>query len=216
MQVSSTWHQYINVDTANTLRTCSHILIMMPLYEDNRRQDYGYTRMSDTDSLMAIFLASGKRHVVYWAEHIKHSTNHYMTFDTFKTRLRNYLRRTKQRLSAHQLERIRISDEQAQRYLEIYLQFKSAKMNKSIFFEEYIIVPPYNTVPSYEKFNILIDRLLKRAPIVLNNADCDSAIMRQQVTTEASALPFLDNLEQQQSAINAEEVITDSGEQLQI
>ena len=186
-------------------------------YEDHRRPDYGYTRMSDTDSLMAIFLDSGKRHVVYWAEHIKHSTNHYMTFDTFKTRVRNYLRRTKQRLSAHQLQRIRISDKQARRYLELYLQFKSAKMNKSIFFEEYIIVPPYNTVPSYEMFNILIDRQLQeleiqRAPIVLSNADCDSAILGQQITTEAAALPFLDNLEQQQSATNSEETVTDSVE----
>ena len=158
---------------------------MMP-YEDNRRKDYGYTRMSDTDSLMAIFVASGKRNVVYWAEHIKNCTNNYMTFDTFKTRARSYLQRTKQRLAAQQLQRIRISDKQAQRYLEIYLQFKSAKMNIAKFYEEFVIVPPYDNVPSYEMFKILICRLLKKLETKNDfNDTCNaSPLFEQQETSE--------------------------------
>jgi hypothetical protein len=170
---------------------------MMP-YEDHRRQDYGYMRMSDTDSLMTIFVASGKRNVEYWAEHIKHCTNNHMTYVTFKTRLRNYLKRTKQRLSGNQNQRIRVSDEQAQQYLELFLhQASSAKMNITKFYEEYIIVPPYNKVPSFEMFKILIYRLLKELKVktaislVDLNDPCNViAIFEQQKKSE------VDNLEQ--------------------
>lgn len=128
---------------------------------DNRRKKYGYARLRDYDGLMAIFLCSGKKQIVYWVENIKNSVLP-MTYDTFNTRVKNYLRRTKQSLSASQLERIRLTDRQIQKYAQLYLQLSSATMNKAHFFEEYVIVPPYDTVPSYQQFKLKLDRLLKQ------------------------------------------------------
>ena len=113
----------------------------------SRREDYGYARLKDSDCAMTRFLASGKKQIVYWAEEIKTSGNQpYMTYDTFKTRVREYLRRTNQVLSASQVERICLPDREIHQYAQLYLRL--APMNKAQFFEEYVIVPPYDTVPA--------------------------------------------------------------------
>ena len=167
-----------------------HHLLMMAA----QRQKYGHSRLSDTDYLMSIFLASGKKQIVYWAENIKNSAQN-MTYDTFKIRVREYLKRTKQSLSPPQIERIRLSDREVERFANLYLQVSKAPMNKAQFFEQYIISPPYETVPSYEQFKIKLVRQLKHWQMQLqpsrpessnssaDNAD-DAAILRQLSTTE--------------------------------
>jgi hypothetical protein len=106
-------------------------------------------------------MTSVKKQPQFWAQHIKPT----MTFDTFKTRLRDYLRRTNQVLPATQLERMRLPDAVIKRYALLYLDVCATVINKAQFFEEYIIVPPYNEVPSYEHFlrkvNPMITKLVE-------------------------------------------------------
>ena len=127
------------------------------------RKKYGRTRLTDTryDGLFSMLMTSVKKQPQFWAQHIKPT----MTFDTFKTRLRDYLRRTNQVLPATQLERMRLPDAVIKRYALLYLDVCATVINKAQFFEEYIIVPPYNEVPSYEhllrKVNPMITKLVE-------------------------------------------------------
>jgi len=138
---------------------------MKSTVRQQQRQRYGRPRLIDRryDILMSTFLASGKKQVEYWAENLKkESSQPFMTYDTFKSRLRDYLRRTNQVLTAPQLERIRLPEELMQRYALLYLDVSAVVINKAQFFEQYIIVPPYDEVPSYEQFIKKLDPVIKR------------------------------------------------------
>jgi len=124
---------------------------------DMRRDSYGYMRMGDSDSLMAIYLASGKKQIEYWGENIKHSKEP-MAYHTFKARVRDYCARTNQFLSATQIERTRVPPAEFKRLAQLYLQVSAAllpagsRMNKAEFYDVYVIVQPYDKVPSFEQF----------------------------------------------------------------
>jgi hypothetical protein len=118
-----------------------------------RRKCIGYFPSTDSDLLMARFVLMDRKQIIFWAEQVKNSKQS-MTYDTFKTRLREYLRRKKQTLSANQTDRIKLPMDMAHQYAKLYLEVLSTSptMNLPMFFEKYIIVPPFNNVPSYEQF----------------------------------------------------------------
>jgi hypothetical protein len=89
---------------------------------DDRRETYGYSKLTHSDSLMTMYMVSGKKQIVFWAESVKNCEKRFMTYDTFKTRLRDYLRRTKQTLSGSQIDRIRLLDHDVKRYAQLYIQ----------------------------------------------------------------------------------------------
>ena len=155
---------------------------------DDRRETYGYSKLTHSDSLMTMYMVSGKKQIVFWAESVKNCEKRFMTYDTFKTRLRDYLRRTKQTLSGSQIDRIRLLDHDVKRYAQLYIQeVSSIPMTKASFFEQFIIVPPYNTVPSYEQFKVKLIRQLqlegRSVPIVLTDQhDNNNAVLGQQAT----------------------------------
>ena len=156
-----------------------------------RRKSYGRPPLIDTiyDDLMSKFLASGKKQPEYWAENIRRSNQPVMTYETFKTRVRDFLQRTNQVLSVAQLARIRLPDPVIQRYALLYLDIAEAKgtavINKAQFFEEYIIVPPYDEVPSYEQFMKKLDPMLKHLQQKRSRSDDDAAINSGASATEA-------------------------------
>ena len=67
-----------------------------------------------------------------------------------------------------------------QRYALLYLDIAEAKgtavINKAQFYEEYIIVPPYNEVPSYEQFMKKLDPMLKHLQQKRSRSDDDTTI----------------------------------------
>ena len=152
-----------------------------------RRKDYGYNRMQDSDKLMAIFLASGKKQIEFWGQYVKHSKVP-MSSDTFKTRVREYRTRTNQLLSSTQIERVRVSPEEFMRLAQLYLQVSAAllpagqRMNKAQFYDVHVIVPPYNKVPSFEQFKVQLILILldidRRDAGSASNEACDNAALQ--------------------------------------
>ena len=126
------------------------------------REKYGRILLTDAsfEAIIELFIESGKRQVVFWAEYLKPLPPS-MTYDTFQTHVREYLRRKNKVLSAIQLERIRLSETEVQRFTALYLKVATTVFNKAHFFEEYIIVPPYEAVPSYDQFRKKLDLNLK-------------------------------------------------------
>ena len=140
-----------------------------------RRQKYGYSRMTASDDLMAEFLISDKKQIVFWAENVRNRDSLIyvpMKYETFKVRLKNYLTRTKQFLSAKQRQRNVMSDQEVQGYAEQYLKlicWPAPWMNTAQFFEQYFIMPPYNIVLSYERFKLKLGFQLKNMGYEYNN-----------------------------------------------
>jgi hypothetical protein len=121
----------------------------------SRRESYGYTRRKGEsyNAEMADFVKSGKRLITYWAENIRpFSGERYMAYDTFRRRVTTYLKSNKeQKLSPFQKERVQKPEEFFRHHA---LQYSlrdvesGGKINIAQYFEVYIIVPPYDVVPS--------------------------------------------------------------------
>ena len=86
----------------------------------------------------------------------------YITYDTFKNHVTRYLKDTGQKLSKAQKAKVIVNPSKMQEYIDQYLHLQAefiiqnpdAKhpLNKSQFFETYVVVPPYELVPSFELF----------------------------------------------------------------
>jgi len=156
---------------------------------------YGYSKLTDTDCLMNNYISTGKKQIVFWAECVRSIAEphvRYMTYDTFKTRLREYLRRTKQKLSGSQVDRVRLSNQEVERFVQLYLlSVSSTPMTMPAFFEKYMIVPPYDAVPSYELFRVKVVQYLHRescrALIALKHHEDNNMFSEQQATVEAAS-----------------------------
>ena len=156
---------------------------------------YGYSKLTDTDCLMSNYISTGKKQIVFWAECVRNIAEphvRYMTYDTFKTRLREYFRRTKQKLSGSQVDRVRLSNQEVERFVQLYLlSVSSTPMTMPAFFEQYMIVPPYDAVPSYELFRVKVVQYLHsescRALIALKHHEDNNMFSEQQATVEAAS-----------------------------
>ena len=141
------------------------------------------------------YISTGKKQIVFWAECVRSIAEphvRYMTYDTFKTRLREYLRRTKQKLSGSQVDRVRLSNQEVERFVQLYLlSVSSTPMTMPAFFEQYMIVPPYDAVPSYELFRVKVVQYLHRescrALIALKHHEDNNMFSEQQATVEAAS-----------------------------
>jgi hypothetical protein len=155
----------------------SHFLIfskanqpwMMNIVRADRRDPYGYLRTDDDSSnaLMVAFIASGKRLITYWADHIRSFTESHMAYDTFRRRVGKYLKKTKAVLSPFQQERVRMPSSFFQYHAIQYLHLVQSGVAISgvKYFELYVIVPPYDIVPSYEQFEGKLKAFLCQQPV---------------------------------------------------
>jgi len=151
--------------------------------KSNRRQCNGRINLIDSDHIMARFMLIDKKQIVFWAEQLKYCEQP-MTYDTFKFRLREYLKRTKQKLSTNQTERLMIPVNDLHRYAELYYEvlITLPTISLAMFFEQYIIVPPFNKVPSYEQFKkkliplLLLRKNMKLQPNIISFDSGDSDV----------------------------------------
>ena len=135
---------------------------------DRRRDPYGYLRQNDDSSnaVMDAFIASGKRIITYWAENIRTISGTHMTYDTFRRRVGKYLKRKNVALSPFQKERMRMPNSSFQQHAMQYLRMvqSGVVINDAQYFELFVIVPPYDTVPSFEQFGDKLKLFLMEMP----------------------------------------------------
>jgi hypothetical protein len=143
-----------------------------------RRDPYGYSRKNDTSytSEMGDFMASGKRLITYWAENIRPFKDSYMPYNTFRHRTMEYLKQNNIKLPSIQKERVKVPDDVFQGHAIKYLILMQSgrKINIAQYYESYIIVPPYDSVPSYDQFKKNFNPFLKQQ-LSLNACGIDMA-----------------------------------------
>ena len=121
-----------------------------------------YFRRADDDDdaqIVIDFLSSGKRTIAFWAENIREPSRgefkNYIKYKTFTTKITNYLSENKLSLSEKQKERNSISAADGERFATIYSNVSeqgTLKINMQEFYEDYIIVQPYDNAPSFKAF----------------------------------------------------------------
>ena len=120
----------------------------------------------DDDAQIVIdFLSSGKREITFWAENIRGPSvnNNYMKYKTFTKKITKYLSKNKRSYSAFQLARNKISAEASLQYATQYWNLSNegtVKINFHQFYEEFVIVEPYDNVPSYKNFKDKMEKYI--------------------------------------------------------
>ena len=146
---------------------------------DKRRAKYGYIHQDDAviEAKLAPIVGSNLKPIEFWAMHFKESEQFNMTFDTFKHKLKIYLKKIDKKLSSMQLKRVRFSDTDSPPYLQFYVDLQrelhltnpNEVLNRSDFYEKYVLVPPYDRVPSFEYFTKRLSSIMKEQSLSIDN-----------------------------------------------